>query len=545
MGVRRGFLFLGVFLAVLGRAPESRAQVLTVTVSSAGELLTQLRTLMTATDPEGARPALDALGMFENEGFLKGFDRGKPIVATLDLLPDPQGGPVGLPAVTVFVPVTNQKDLLESLKGLGLEIGEPAQEGFSHKITPPGGTAPPVFLLDSPPAGYAVATNVPSNPAKLRAVKPESLKPTRPGALLASLRIDRVPEAIKTMLLDNVKQQNDRARQRRDGEPDAQYKPRMAGLSQAETLFNNLVRDARELSLAVDVNSNRGRFSVGLAIDAKPNTPTAATFASFATRKSRFRGLSHGSAVSLGGVLPITEPLRAAIRDGIKSAREDAKKQPDPDSALALIAALEPTLTGPEIDGWMLMDAAGPAKEKAGANVVLFGAAIKDSKKLEASLREALGKAKPKDRENVVLDLDRGEDGTPIHRLTSDAGTLKPAEFGAPLVFLAFPEGAALVSVGGNGLPVLKKALATLRKAPPASGPQVALEVLGGRFGQLTMENQEAFQQAARTAFTGENAGKDQLSMGLTGEPTAVRLTLECDLPILRFFATAGAAQGK
>jgi hypothetical protein len=544
MGVRRGFLFMGVFLAVLGRAPESRAQVLTVTVSSAGELLTQLRTLMTATDPEGARPALDALGMFENEGFLKGFDRGKPIVATLDLLPDPQGGPVGLPAVTVFVPVTNQKDLLESLKGLGLEVGEPAQEGFSHKITPQGGSAPPVFLLDSPPAGYAVATNVPSNPAKLRAVKPESLKPTRPGALLASLRLDRVPETMRRMYLDIVKKAGDQNRQRRDGESEAQYKGRLAGQSLVADSFASLVRDGREVFAAIDVNPKRGRFSISLSVDAKPNTPTAATFASFATRKSRFRGLSHGSAVSLGGVLPITEPLRAAIRDGIKSAREDAKKQPDPDSALALIAALEPTLTGPEIDGWMLMDAAGP-KEKAGANVVLFGAAIKDSKKLEASLREALTKAKPKDRQNVTLDLDRGEDGTPIHRLTGDASTLKPAEFGAPLVFFAFPEGAALVSVGENGLPVLKKALATLPKAPPASGPQVALEVLGGRFGQLTMENQEAFQQAASTAFTGENAGKDQLSMGLTGEPTAVRLTLEGDLPILRFFATAGAAQGK
>ena len=547
MSVRRGFLCLCAVVATIGCASHLRAQVLTVTVSSASDLVTQLRTVLVAADPEGAKPALDALGVFDNEGFLKGLDRTKPIVATLDFIPQPRAGPMGVPVVTAFVPVTSQADLLESLKGMGLAIDDQAGvEGFSHKLAPPGGTAPPVYVLTSPPAGYSVATNVPSNPAKPRAVKPESLKPTRPGALLASLRLDRVSDPIKTAILENMKQRNDQTRQREVGETEQQYKARMAGLSLVANSFNSLVRDGRELSLAIDVDAKRGRFSVGLAVDAKPNTPMAAALASFATRKSRFRGLSHGSAVSLGGVLPIPEPLREAIREGIKSSRENAKKQAEPDTLLdQVVTTLEPTLTGSEVDGWMIMDAAEAAKDKASSNVVLFGVAIKDSKKLEASLREVLAKAKPEDRTNAALDLDHGDDGTPIHRFTGGAGSLKPAEFGQPLFFLAFPEGAVLISVGENGLPVLKKALATLKRPADAPGPQAALEFLANRFGLLKMDNQEQFQQAARVAFAGENSGKGHLSIQLTGTPADARLTLESDLPVLHFFAVAGAAQRK
>jgi hypothetical protein len=157
-------------------------------------------------------------------------------------------------------------------------------------------------------------------------------------------------------------------------------------------------------------------------------------------------------------------------------------------------------------------------------------------------VREAITKAKPEDREKITFDIDKA-DGTSIHRIKLDPGSLKDnPQFGDPVMFLAFPEGAVLAAVGQEGLAVMRRSLASLR-TPPASGPQLGLDLSAKAAARLSRDDsREASLAAAREVFTGKVANKDRLQLSLTSERTRARLRLESDLPVLRFFSKVGAA---
>lgn len=560
MAIRRWWRGAGVCVAGLALAAAAArpagAQVVTVTVKSAGDLLGQFRALAKAADPASARQILDGLDALENGGALKWLDRTKPASATVDLVPQAPGGPPAVPAVTVFLPVTGRDDFLDGLKGLGLAVDDrPGVEGFSHKVAAPNGGGQAAYLLSDPPAGYAVATTVPSGAARLRAVKPAALRPSRPGTILVGLRLDRVPEPYKAALLANVKQRNDVSRQRKDGETDEGYRARLAGITLTETGFTSLLRDGRELTLDADVAEKAEKFTLALGVDAKPNTPMAAALGSFGARRGRFLDLWRDAAVTLQGVLPVPEAFRKLTRDSIEQMRTQAAKENAPEDfqlTKLMLDALTPTLTGDAYDACMAMGARAATGGKGGTNVVLFGVGVKDSAKVEAALREAIArKLKPEDKKKVALDLDKGAGGTPIHRVTLDAKNLKPEEFGEPLMFLAFPEGAALAVVGGDGLGVMKQALSALRKttaggAGATTGPQVGFDFSAARFSRLhTGENEAAFREAARDAFPDSAQARDHIRIGLTGESARARLLMEADLPAIAFLVKVGVIQQK
>ena len=377
--------------------------------------------------------------------------------------------------------------------------------------------------------------------------------------MLIGVRIDRIPEELKQQFIAGLVQQGEAARQRKDGESDEQYQGRMVGMSAAQDAFKTLARDARELTLDADVQEKAEKFTVALGLDAKPGTPLAASFGSFGARRGKFLNLWRDAAVTVQGVVPIPDTFRKLIRKSIDQARVKASKENGADDAKMIglmIDALAPTLTAEAYDACMAMGAEGKGGGTKGTNVVLFGVGMKDSKKVEAALRETITKKlKPEDREKVALDSDKGADGTAIHKVTLDGKNLKPEEFGDPLMFIAFPEGAALAAVGENGLATIKRSLAALKKPPGAgtgaigggmaAAPQVGLDFSAVRFTKLSTENAAAFREAAADVFQGADANKDHLRIGLSGESTLARLLLDADLPVLRFFVKVGVIQQK
>jgi len=554
MANRRWWRYTIACAVVLAAARPAGAQVVTVTVKSAGDLLNQVRMLAKAADPASARQILDGLDALENGVALKWLDREKPLAGRMDLPGVGQGGPGALPVSTMFLPITSRDDLLDALKGFGFAVDDkPGAEGFSHKVARPGGEGPVYYLLSDPPAGYAVLHSVPSGAAGLRAVKPDVLRPSRPGTVLVGLRLDKIPEQLKAAAVANVKQRNEAARQRKDGETDEAYRGRLAGITLSETAFASLLRDGRELTLDADVVEKAEKFTVALGVDARPGTPTAAALGAFGARRGRFLNLWRDAAVTLQGVLPVPEAFRTLMLATIEQQRAKAAKENAPEDFRLnklMLDALAPTLTGEAYDACMVMGSQAASGGKGGTNVVLFGVGMKDSVKVEAALREAIAKRlKPEDKGKVALDHDRGAGGTPIHRITLDPKNLKPEEFGEPLMFLAFPEGAALAAVGGDGLAVIKQALATLKKTPAGgatAGPQVGFDFSAVRFSRLhTGENEAAFREAARDAFPDPAKGGDHIRIGLTGESARARLLMEADLPAIAFLVKVGVIQQK
>ncbi len=561
MTIRRWMSILAM-LATLAAPAAVRAQVMSVSVNSAGEFLSQFRVLARQADQASAKQILDGLDALDQAGGLKWLDRTRPLAATVDLVPQKPGGRPVLPAINVFLPVTGRDEFLDGLKALGLAVDDQAgAEGFSHKIAPPGGNAQSAYLLakaDSP-AGYVVLTTSPLSLETLRTVKAADLKPTRPGTVLVGLRIDRVPPSLKLAFLNNVKQRNNASRQRKDGENDDQYRGRMAGISFVENGVTSLIRDGREMTLDAAINEKTERFSMTLGLDALPETEMAGALKAFGDRRGRFAPIWREAALTLQGIVPVPDSFRTLIRKSLDEQRarlandKDKDKAGDDSRMIALMLdALTPTLTGDSFDACLAMGSSATAS-KAGTNIVLFGVEMKDSEKVEAALREAIAK-KPEDRARVTFDHDQGPDGTAIHRVTLDPKQLKPDEFGEPMMFMAFPEGAALVAVGGAGLPVIKQALEAFRKTPAAppktnpKAPQIGLDFSVLRFSRLhTGENDPAFQEAAQEIFKDKDSdtAQDHLQIGLTGEADHARLALEADLSVLRFLIKVGIIQQK
>ena len=550
MTIRRCLRGVIVSLLIVGTivvARPARAQLMTITVRTGDELLAQLRAVAKLAGVEAARPVLDALDGLDKGGTLKWLDRTKPVTATGDMDPN-----TGQPVVNLFLPITSRDDLLDAIKGFGFMVDDrPGVDGFSHKVVAPAGNGQAVYLLADPPAGYAVFTSMPKEAVAMRAIKPAELIPGRPGSVLVGLRLDRLPDPMKQAFLDGMKQRNEADRQRKAGETDGVYKGRMAGLSLADDGFRSLLRDGRELSLDADVDTERGRLALTLAVDAKPGTAMAENLGAFSRLRSRFRRLAGDDAVTLRGALPIPEVFRTMIRTIIDDSRAEAEKAATPEDSrmIALtVEALKPTLTGEVFDACMIMDA--PAKGenggKRGTNVVLFGVGVKGSKKIEATFREAIAKSKAEERKKVAFDLDHSALGTSIHRVELDPENLKVEDFGEPLMFLALPEGAAFGAVGGNGLPVLKGVLASLEPPAAGDGPQVEMDVAVARFARLKLgENEASFREAGREVFKGLDSTKDHIRLALNGTPNQLLLRLDADLPVLRFFYIAGAIQQK
>jgi hypothetical protein len=544
-----------VAVGALSAARTAQAQLVTVSLKSADELLTQFRAIAASFDAANAQKILAALDLLKNDDVLKGLDRTKPIAATLELVPAPQAGPVGIPRAALFVPVTDQAAFLKALAQLGLGIDDaPGVAGFSHKLSVGGPQAPPLLVLASPPSGYLVVTNAPMEPEKLRSVKPAALVSPKAGLLFANVRIDRIPDPVREMFLANVKQQNDRLRKRNPGEDEIAYKSRMAAQSLMEDAVNHLLVDGQEFALNLNVDTTKNRFSLSLEADAKPGTPMAGSLASYAARSSRFHGLVPGALLNLGGILPLNDMIRDIFRTGIAADRERAKQEKDAAARRLIthvIDAVEPTLLGESLDAFMVLDVPPPGaenKEKGGPNVMLFGFALKDSKKLEGTLRDAAANNPDlKKKEDVSFDHDRADDGTAIHKLKVEGKDLEAGGFGESFVYLAFPDGAVLASVGAQGLPILKNGLKALknRAATARKGePQIDLDVATAGFARMYRDQPPSTSQLREIAgatFSGKDAGKDHVDLGLFVEPTAARLALEADLAVLRFFAEVGS----
>jgi hypothetical protein len=531
---------------VLSAASRADAQTMVITAKSATSLIDQLQALASAADPEQAKPATDALDRFRAPGALKGLDRSRPLGAFLDL-PKEQGQP---PSVVAFIPITDGKDFLTTLEQFGFGIdAKSGAPGFSHKITPPGGAGQDLFAVMTD--DYAFFSLIPTGAEALKKLRPATLLPTRKGAgeIAVSIRLDRVPASYKDLVLQQTEQNLQKQRERKEGEKEADYKARMAGMKLVQDGYERVLREGREMSVDLDVSSNRGQLVLALNLDAPPGTILADALKQFGSKQSLFRGLEKGAAAGVRGIIPMAEPLRDTIRTGLEQSRRQLKDEKDPkgkELGTKLLDAIQPTLMSDELDLVINIYGPFPKKESDPTYVVLFGAGVKDGGKLEKTFREAAAQAKPEDRKELRLDVDRGSDGTAIHRVKVDPKGKRKDQFGDPLMFLSFRPDAVLAAVGENGLAVMKQALTAIGQPPSTRSAQMEASAYASRLSSMSEEkDREKTLAAAREVFQGKNEGKDHIDIGLIGINNGIRLRLAVDLPVLRFFTLVGAQKGK
>jgi hypothetical protein len=168
-----------------------------------------------------------------------------------------------------------------------------------------------------------------------------------------------------------------------------------------------------------------------------------------------------------------------------------------------------PTLKGGVVDAHASL-VAGPDGTFAGLVAVKVKDGAKLGKTVHDLVADALKDLPEANRDKIKLNFDK-VGGTSIHRfeLPPDALKGKSAEevFGDPHVYLAFRQDAAMVSVGKEGLTLLKDALAAQTSGP---APVAALDFDLARFAHLLPA---PMPEQAKKLFKKEGDGKLRVSL--------------------------------
>jgi hypothetical protein len=403
---------------------------------------------------------------------LQGLDTRRTLGLYATLRADIAASPV-----VVLVPITGEDAFLDLLARAKLPVKK-GDNGI-HNLTVPDVPFPVYFRFAH---GHAYFTW--KDPAPL--AQDQLLEPDRVmrgqgenSLLVASLRIDQLPEALKKQALAAMKQNIAQTQKQTSGQTEAAF----ANLLGEEFLrFTQMgFEQGRDAVFRLD---DQWRLEGSLAAQLK--SPLATGFVALGQAKSRFAGLASDDAFF---ALTMTLPASAQIPKALGLAFDDmvkewADKEKDADQRKNLarfFEILRPTVMTPDIDLAMVIRPAPKSQYytfilglscRSRLNELGNGAVV------ERAFRDLVGKFPEAQRKLVHFDAEKA-DAISIHRIdrellqgkaAKDNGELEKYLGNNPAYFAATPD--ALFLVGGeNGLATLKQALAL----PPGPCPAFRL----------------------------------------------------------------------
>ena len=479
----------GTMAAVSLAAEPVTGQTVVMTSPSVGKLADDLEHVLKAVAPDGdpgAQAGLETLRRFKEGELIKGLDKTR-LLGIAATLPEKQGDAL---QVLAAVPVTDFALFLESLKGLGMKVEDnPGIPGFSHKVSTPDGDRT-VFVLQS--KQYVLFSLVPSGADQIRSVDPASwnAKAGAQSVLALTLRLSRLPDAIKEQFINGLEASLAQQKDRRPDEPEAEYKGRMVSTRLGKAAIESLVREGETLELDLNLDRGRDELSMGLVASARPGTAMAENLRTFSKQRSRFAWLGPESPLAAWVSLPVPKELRDVLAELIDKSRKDeeAKAKTDIEKAFAgkVSEILKQNFTAGEVDLGLALQ--GPHKTPSGQVFfgLIGGIEVKDGKQFERLARDAFAKQPPDTDFKVTFDAAKGEDSTPIHQLVIpesklDADMVK--KMGKSPVYFAFPGNAVVVSLGEGGLKAIQQGLGKLAKEPAGVSTEPA--ALQGRLNQI------------------------------------------------------------
>ena len=297
----------------------------------------------------------------------------------------------------------------------------------------------------------------PTGAEALKAMKPATLLPKRPGAgdLSLTVRLDRIPPALKEQFSVQLEQGLVAQREKKPGEDEAEYQGRLVGMKLSQDAMNAFVRDGKDLTLDVIIDQKTEFVGLELSTSAIPGSEYAKSLRKLSAMKSKFRGLAANAALSGSAAIPVTQSLRDLMGKSFDQGFEKAMKDGQADDAAKKMAqevgpAIRDTLTSDTLD--IAMAIQGPVAGASGGTPTYTGViamAVKGGKKLDSAMRQAV-KSLPADKaKDIKLDVAKAADGTPIHKITNAGGD--PGPLGEDTVYAAFRDDMAVLGIGKNG----------------------------------------------------------------------------------------------
>ena len=523
--------------------PASQPPVI-LNVASVDRLIGDVRYLFEASGQPQINEMIDKGLVGANN--LKGLQRTKPMGAMLFLAP----GLPPTPFLVSYVPVANIEELIQTIGGGGNTVLRRV-EGETDRFELVGQDGNPQQIVLR--GGYAFISQDAENldqkfldPAKL--TKGLSAR----HDLAITLRLNTVPEVIKTTLLGTLRAQFNANMQQRDDEEDGPYKLRRNNEGNTLEFIELLIAEGDRVTIGINASKENKNAILEILFEAKANGKWAKALKKIDSRPSYFAPLIDEKAplsFSLSWKMDKREQDNTTDFLRILEPQIAAQLEPVAPAVHNLFAALNKTAVTGHADAFFQYKVVPPER------MALFGGLkVEEGKQLSAAVRSILSELQrnPEVAE-MELDIDSHK-GVSFHRLGSRAQAVSPANQriygGTPSVYVGTGPNVVWFSLGDSGsLDAAKEAIDNLATARATVGKRQRGAPFQFVFNMTPwidkLDADRPFTRLVRQAFQG---GKDRLQVDIRPSDNGMRMQLKVEEGFLKLLGTAigrGVEEGR
>ncbi len=456
---------------------------------------------------------------------IEGIDLKKPFVAYANIAAE-----IEKSEIVVMIPIADQDAFVGLLKGrLALEIKDEKNGLWSTQAPNNLGT---VYFRFANKYVYATFQSK-ENVDEKKLPKPEAVYVKGDSVISLSLRIDRVPDALKQFALASVETALAGAKQQKL--PNELEKLDPVKEKVVDSLaggIKSILFDGKAVTLKLDVDPMKDEIALALELTAKDGSDLARDIADIKTKKSVALGATAlkntAALLTLNASLPtsVKKVLGPAVDDLAKQGLDlvgDFKEHLEP-----LIKAVLPTVKAGDLDIGVAM--IGPDAENHLSGILV--AKVVEGKKINTAIKDLVEKIPEPIKSAFQIDADKeGDYKIHVLKIKDQLDDNARKILGESDLYLAFRDDALLISFGPSGKTLIKDAL----KSAPAAGPAFKAEFSVSRIAALVgADHPKATEKAAKEAF-GKNALGDTISITIEGGEA---LTLKAALKgkVIQFF---------
>ena len=513
-------------------------------VASVDRLIGDVRYLFEASGQPQINEMIDKGLVGANN--LKGLQRTKPMGAMLFLAP----GLPPTPFLVSYVPVANIEELIQTIGGGGNTVLRRV-EGETDRFELVGQDGNPQQIVLR--GGYAFISQDAENldqafldPAKL--TKGLSAR----HDLAITLRLNTVPEVIKTTLLGTLRAQFNANMQQRDDEEDGPYKLRRNNEGNTLEFLELLIAEGDRVTIGINASKENKNAILEILFEAKASGKWAKALKKIDSRPSYFAPLIDEKAplsFSLSWKMDKREQDNTTDFLRILEPQITAQLEPVAPAVHNLFAALNKTAITGHADAFFQYKVVPPER------MALFGGLkVEEGKQLSAAVRSILSELQrnPEVAE-MELDIDSHK-GVSFHRLGSRAQAVSPANQriygGTPSVYVGTGPNVVWFSLGDSGsLDAAKEAIDKLATARAKVGNRQRGAPFQFVFNMTPwidkLDADRPFTRLVRQAFQG---GKDRLQVDVRPSDNGMRMQLKVEEGFLKLLGTAigrGVEEGR
>jgi len=502
-------------------AKKSDGPALLVRVQSVNDLIKTVDYVRTLLPEDQAEQIKQGIGvvkdMIDPKKGIEGIDVNNPIGLYITF--GEELGPT--PPAVALIPVADEDSILAALKDkLQLEV-EKEKDG-AYKTQPKESPFPVYFRFANK---YAYITvNDAANIDLKTLPKPADVLGGRPEHLVsATLRIDRLPDAMKKMAIAAVENQLAMGKdQPIPNETKAIKALKDKSIDELAANLKALLEGGEEAALRINVDPKAEEVALELELTGVKGAKLAKDIASIRENKSVVGGAlgSPDAAMNINLSVSLSSSLKQLLPPAVDDLVELVKKEGKvpgeiQTKAEPLLKALLPTVKAGELDLGAAM--VGPDKDE--KYTFLAGLKVVDGKKIEEVMKDTVKKELPPEIAALFqFDAEKLSGGTMLHavKVADQIDEKGQKILGKSDLYFTFRDDLLVLAIGAQAKSLIEKAVASKPADVGVLRAQVSLSRIVPIMGEDAKELAAA-RKAAEKVF-GKGAGKaDTIKFSVEG----------------------------